>query len=202
MKLCLRRAQEERWDGIFEPFFNIFFPTVPWTVLYYTVGRAHRDCKPGGAPGDVLRFSPASTFESHTSCAPPVTTVLPPCRKTESREVPLLPFCHLNVLLNWSPKSEFLKIVSQGMCICRKTHKGTLVFDTLNRRMPNSYTHAEGSKMPEDNSVAQVWVKSPGGPLQTWECQDTLRRVFGDSPSRVCCQPCYLLVLNLSTLRD
>lgn len=119
-----------------------FFPTVPWTVLYYTIGRAYIDEQPHGAPGVVLSFSPASTFERHTTCAPLVATVLPPCRKAESSEVPLLPFCHLHILLKWSPRPEFLKMASQGMCICRKTHKGILVFDPLNRRMPKSCSHA------------------------------------------------------------
>lgn len=87
MKLCLRTAQEERQEDSFELFFTFFFPKMSWTVLYYTVGRAsHRDCQPGGAPGDMLCSSPASTLESHTSCAPLVSTVPPLCGVAWSRE--------------------------------------------------------------------------------------------------------------------
>lgn len=95
------------------------------------------------------RDKKASLNPFATSSTPLVTIVLPPCRKAESREVrevTLLPFSDRHVLLNWNPRSEFLKIVSQGMSICRRTHKGTLVFDPLNRRMPKGYVHAQGSK--------------------------------------------------------
>lgn len=67
--------------------FSPFFFPISWIVSYYCVGRApHRDCQPGGAPGDVLCSSPASAPESHTSRAPLVTTALPPCEKAGSRE--------------------------------------------------------------------------------------------------------------------
>lgn len=82
MKLCLRAAQETRrqlWASF--NFLSLQCPELACIML-----GSSQDCQPGGWPGDVLCTSTASILDSHTSCAPLVSTALPLCRKAGGRE--------------------------------------------------------------------------------------------------------------------
>lgn len=115
-----------------------------WTVLCYAVSRApHRDCQPGGAPGDVVSSSAASTLDSHTS-VPPFTTAGK--QDAENGQVPLLAFCYLNVLLNWAQDLSFLEnCITRFAFIGRPTKVPQSLTHSTEQCLKAGHTHKGGS---------------------------------------------------------